>query len=289
VFSLAGSIVAVLLVWLVLAPALARASASGDVAALQVGLRAAGNYQGTIDGVGGPATTAAVQALQRGAALAADGIVGARTRLALGAYGRHPYGSRAMSAGDSGWDVAALQFELARHGFPPGAIDGALGLHGVAALQRFQRWAGLAADGLAGPSVLAALRAPPAVSPARLFTPLPAAPVGDGFGPRGNGFHAGLDMIADAGTPVTTAGFGTVTFAGWSNGGWGNAVVVRHRFGLSTLYAHLATIAVHVGQAAGARVLLGTVGQTGRASGPHLHFEVLLRGANIDPSTALGI
>jgi murein DD-endopeptidase MepM/ murein hydrolase activator NlpD len=96
-------------------------------------------------------------------------------------------------------------------------------------------------------------------------------------------------MIADAGTPVTTAGFGTVTFAGWSNGGWGNTVVVAHRFGLRTLYAHLATITVRVGQAVGARVLLGTVGQTGRASGPHLHFELLLRGANIDPATALGI
>jgi murein DD-endopeptidase MepM/ murein hydrolase activator NlpD len=289
VFSLAGSIVAVVLVWLALAPAPARASAGADVAALQVALRAAGDYQGTIDGVRGPATTAAVQALQRGAALPADGIVGAQTRLALGVHGRHPYGSRAISAGDSGWDVAALQFELARHGFPSGAVDGVLGLHGVAALQRFQHWAGLTADGVAGPAMLGALRAPPAVSPVRLFTPLPGAPVGDRFGPRGNDFHAGLDMIADAGTPVTTAGFGTVMFAGWSNGGWGNTVVVAHRFGLSTLYAHLATIAVRVGQAVGARVLLGTVGQTGRASGPHLHFEVLLRGANIDPSTALGI
>jgi murein DD-endopeptidase MepM/ murein hydrolase activator NlpD len=290
VCSLAGSIVAVVVVWLALAvaPAAARAAAGADVAALQVGLRAAGAYQGTIDGVRGPATTAAVQALQRAAALPADGIAGAQTRLALGAHGRHAYGSRVMSAGARGWDVAALQFELGRHGFPSGAVDGVLGPQGVAALARFQRWAGLAADGVAGPSTLAALRAPPAVSPVRLFTPLAGAPVGDGFGPRGTGFHAGLDMIAGAGTPVTTAGFGTVTFAGWSNGGWGNAVVVQHRFGLSTLYAHLSTIAVRVGQAVGARVLLGTVGQTGRASGPHLHFEVLLRGANIDPATALG-
>ena len=270
------------------APAHASASAGGDVAALQVALRAAGVFTGTVDGVRGAGTTAAVLALQRLAALPADGVVGARTRRALGARGRHPYGSRAMTAGDVGWDVAALQFELARHGFPSAAMDGVLGPHVVQALRRFQRWAGVPDDGVAGPATLRALRAPPPVSPVRLLSPLPGAPVGDRFGPRGDRFHAGIDLPAAAGTPVTTAGFGTVAFAGFSPAGWGNMVSVGHRFGLRTLYAHLATIAVRPGESVGAGVPLGTVGATGSANGPHLHFELLLRGANVDPLSALG-
>jgi murein DD-endopeptidase MepM/ murein hydrolase activator NlpD len=89
------------------------------------------------------------------------------------------------------------------------------------------------------------------------------------------------------GTPVTTAGFGRVVFAGWDSYGWGNFVVIEHRFGLRSLYAHLSTIEVSRGQSVGAGQRLGRVGSTGRSTGPHLHFELLLRGANIDPLTAL--
>jgi len=64
-------------------------------------------------------------------------------------------------------------------------------------------------------------------------------------------------------------------------------VVVAHRFGLRTLYAHLASINVAAGQFVGAGQRLGTVGATGRTTGPHLHFEVLLRGANVNPLSAL--
>jgi murein DD-endopeptidase MepM/ murein hydrolase activator NlpD len=120
----------------------------------------------------------------------------------------------------------------------------------------------------------------------KLLRPVKAA-IGDRFGPRGNGFHAGDDFPAPTGTPVTAAGFGDVVFSGWDSSGWGNMVLVRHRFGLRTLYAHLSSIAVSIGAHVGAGQLVGRVGQTGRATGPHLHFEVLLRGANIDPLTAL--
>src|SRR5919201_1742603 len=84
-----------------------------SVAALQVGLHARGLYGGTIDGVVGAGTKAAVRKLQRLAGLPVDGVVGPKTRAALGGYGKHPLGSRPLSAGKSGWDVAALQFLLA--------------------------------------------------------------------------------------------------------------------------------------------------------------------------------
>jgi peptidoglycan hydrolase-like protein with peptidoglycan-binding domain len=281
--SIAG--LATVLVWLCPAT-VAAARPSADVAALQVALRAADVYTGTVDGIRGPATIAAVRSVQRRAGLAADGILGPRTRRTLGRSGRHRYGSRPMRSGNVGWDVAALQFKLALHGFPSGSFDGRLGPHAVAALRRFQRWARLRSDGVAGRATLRALRAPPAVSPVRLLAPLSAA-VGDGFGPRGARFHAGIDFLAPTGKPVTSAGFGRVAFTGYSPSGWGNLVIVRHRFGLRTLYAHLSAIDVRPGAfvAAGARI--GRVGATGTATGPHLHFEVLLRGANVDPLSAI--
>jgi murein DD-endopeptidase MepM/ murein hydrolase activator NlpD len=161
-----------------------------------------------------------------------------------------------------------------------------LGPHAVVALRRFQRWARLEGDGVAGRATLRALRAPPAVSPVRLLAPLRAA-IGDGYGPRGARFHAGIDFLAPAGRPVASAGSGRVVTTGFSRSGWGNFVIVRHRFGLRTLYAHLSSISVRAGAfvAAGARV--GRVGATGSASGPHLHLEVLLRGANVNPLSAI--
>jgi peptidoglycan hydrolase-like protein with peptidoglycan-binding domain len=271
----------------VAAVAAAPAAGRADVAALQVALRAAGAYAGTVDGVRGPGTVAGVRAVQRRAGVGVDAIAGTRTRRALGRLGRHRYGSRAMTAGDVGWDVAALQFGLAVHGFPSAAFDGVLGAHGVAALRRYQAWAGLHADGVAGPATLRALRRPPARAPVRLLWPV-AARVAGGFGPRGDRFHAGIDLPAPEGTPVRTAGFGRVVFSGYDAAGWGTFVLIAHRFGLRTLYAHLSSIHVSTGQAVAAGQRLGRVGSTGRADGPHLHFELLLRGANIDPMSALG-
>ena len=154
------------------------------------------------------------------------------------------------------------------------------------AWKTFQRWAGLTPDGVAGPATLRALGTPPPRSPVRLRYPVRAR-IGDRFGPRWNVFHAGVDFPAPAGTPVTAAGWGTVVSAGYDASGWGNMVVVGHRFGLRTLYAHLARIDVAAGQRVGVGQRIGTIGATGRTSGPHLHFELLLRGANVDPLSAL--
>ena len=208
-----------LLVALVAAAVVAPAASaqSADVAALQVALRAEGLYAGTVDGLRGPQTAAAVRRLQARRGLAVDGIAGRATRQALGRRGRPRLGSRLLTTGARGWDVAALQFLLARSGFPSGRVDGGLGPHTAAALRRFQTWARLPADGIAGAGTVARLRAPPPTSPLVFARPVDA-PIGDGFGPRGDRFHPGVDFPVPSGTWVHSAGRGCVSFAGWNPG-----------------------------------------------------------------------
>lgn len=278
---------AVLLAVLVLvAPAaVAHARVSGRVAALQVALRATGDYAGAVDGIRGPGTRGAVRRLQARRGLVVDGIAGRRTRRALGRRGRPRYGRRTMVYGDRGWDVARLQFELERHGFPNGTVDGGFGDRTENALRRYQGFARLTADGAAGPATRRALRRRPPRSPLRFYRPL-YVPVGDGFGPRGAGFHPGLDYPAAQGTRVGAAGRGCVSFAGYDSGGYGNLVIITHRLGVVTMYAHLSSIAVRRGQCVTGHDLIGRVGSTGYSTGPHLHFEIRLRGAAVNPARA---
>jgi peptidoglycan hydrolase-like protein with peptidoglycan-binding domain len=256
------------------------------VAALQVGLRAHGLYRGPIDGITGPATARAIRKLQARARIGVDGIVGPRTRRALGRFARHRLGSRALHIGKAGWDVASLQFQLAEHGFPSGVFDGIFGRHVDRALRRFQEWSGLRVDGVAGPATLGALTAPPPTIPLPLAWPLTAPVVGDRFGPRGNRWHGGIDLPARAGTPVYSARAGEVVWAGW-RGSYGFLVTVAHGRGERTMYAHLSRIDVRVGVWIGQGVRVGLVGASGDATGPHLHFEVRVRGAAVDPERAL--
>jgi murein DD-endopeptidase MepM/ murein hydrolase activator NlpD len=277
----------VFLAFFALAAPAAASAASANVAALQVALRARGFYAGTVDGVAGPATAAAVRRLQRRRGLPADGVAGPQTRRALGRRGRPRLGSRPLSLSARGWDVAGLQFLLASRGFPSGTFDGGLGARTDAALRRFQAWAGLAADGVAGAGTLAALRRPPARSPLRFLRPVPDA-VGDGFGPRGNTFHPGLDLVSPRGRPVRAGAAGCVEVAHRDTGGYGRLVVLRHSLGMTSWYAHLSKVSVRRGQCVVAGALLGKVGATGRATGPHLHFELRRRGAAFDPAPVTG-
>ncbi|MDX6503733.1 MAG: hypothetical protein QOE29_858 [Gaiellaceae bacterium] len=274
---------------LLLGTAAPAAAASGDptVAALQTALAQHGVYTGSVDGLVGPATQAAVATLQKEQGLPVDGVVGARTWAALGPLGRHRLGSRMLRLGQRGVDVAALQFLLAEHGFPCGIFDGTLGMHTGAALMRFQRWAGLFPDGIAGAQTLTALARPIPAVPLHLAWPALGL-VGSAFGPRGSAFHPGIDIVASLGAPVSAAAAGTVRFAGWNAGGYGNLVVVKHGGGVSTFYAHLSRIDVHPGQVIATGAQIGLIGATGHATGPHLHFELRLRGAALDPSPALG-
>jgi murein DD-endopeptidase MepM/ murein hydrolase activator NlpD len=280
------ALAAAFVLFLALAAPAAAAVGKPNVAALQVALRARGLYVGTIDGLAGPSTTTAVRRLQRRARIAVDGVAGPQTRTALGRYARHRFGTRLLNLGKSGWDVAALQFALATHGFPSGTFDGGFGPHTDAALRRFQRFAKLGADGVAGPATYAALRRPPARSPISLRRPV-RAQLGDRFGPRDNRFHTGIDFTAPSGANVRAAASGRVVQAGWDSGGYGYLVTLWHGDGVRTMYAHLSAVLVHRGQRIAAGARLGRVGATGHAFGPHLHFEVRVRGAAVDPLPAL--
>ncbi|HEY7004484.1 MAG TPA: peptidoglycan DD-metalloendopeptidase family protein [Gaiellaceae bacterium] len=259
---------------------------TANVAGLQVGLHARALYSGTIDGVMGSGTRRAVRRLQRRAGIAVDGVPGPQTRRALGRYAHHRLGSRMLQAGRRGWDVASLQFKLAWHGFPSGYLDGDFGGHTDAALRKYQRWAGITADGVAGPATIRALRRGRAHVPFHLLWPV-AAPVGDRFGPRGNRFHPGIDLPAPYGARVRAARAGRVVRAGWNAGGYGFLIVIRHGRHVRTFYAHLSHIGVHHGERVSAGERIGRVGASGEATGPHLHFEVRRRGAAVDPLPAL--
>jgi murein DD-endopeptidase MepM/ murein hydrolase activator NlpD len=94
--------------------------------------------------------------------------------------------------------------------------------------------------------------------------------------------HLGIDYAAPTGTPVHAAGDGVVTVAGWL-GGYGQTVKLRHSNGYETLYGHLSRITVRRGQRVGQGDLLGKVGATGLASGPHLDYRMLKNGAYLNP------
>ena len=94
--------------------------------------------------------------------------------------------------------------------------------------------------------------------------------------------HTGIDIASNQGTAVYTSDGGTVTLAGW-NGGYGNCIMIDHGNGYVTLYGHLSSISVSVGQTVSQGATIGAVGSTGNSTGPHLHFEVLKNGTRIDP------
>jgi murein DD-endopeptidase MepM/ murein hydrolase activator NlpD len=272
--------------FLLLAPS-AFAAGNPEIAALQVGLRQKGLYSGTVDGVLGAGTQLGIRKLQRRAGLSVDGVPGPRTKSALGRYGkRAPLGNRALGAGMRGWDVAALQFALAWHGFPSGNLDGHFGSQTATALRRFQRWAGIRSDGRAGSATFAALKEPLPTCPMLLAAPV-AGPHTDTFGPRGNRFHTGIDYPGSRATRVAAAATGRVTHAGRVSGGWGYLVTISHGDGVETMYAHLSRVTVRAGRRVVVGQRIGRIGSSGNATGPHLHFEVRVRGAAVDPLGAL--
>ncbi len=107
------------------------------------------------------------------------------------------------------------------------------------------------------------------------------------FGRKGKEPHDGIDLAAPAGTPVKTAAPGTVLFAGEQQG-YGLIVIVEHDGGLITLYAHNRDLRVKTGQKVREAQVVATVGDSGRTSGPHLHFEVRKDGVPVDPLEHLG-
>jgi hypothetical protein len=157
----------------------AAANASNpQIAGLQVALRAYGLYGGPIDAVAGPKTVRATKAFQRRAGLVPDGRAGPATRRALGPLGQPLFGRRTLRRRMFGWDVAVLQFMLARRGaLVPvyGYFDGAT----ERAVRRYQRARRLASDGIAGDMTLTALgHGRPALSLTLVKRTIPTPPLG---------------------------------------------------------------------------------------------------------------
>ena len=94
--------------------------------------------------------------------------------------------------------------------------------------------------------------------------------------------HTGMDFTAPIGTDIFATGNGVVTFAGWKQG-YGNTIIIDHGFGYETLYAHLKKIKVRERQKISRADIIGSVGNTGKSTGPHLHYEVIFKGQHVDP------
>ena len=115
-----------------------------------------------------------------------------------------------------------------------------------------------------------------------------AAPISSSFGIRRDPFthkakfHKGVDFAAPEGLKVLTALPGKVIAAKYENG-YGNTVLVQHDGGFQTRYSHLGSVYVKAGDVVASDSILGTVGSTGRSTGPHLHFEVIRMGRPVDP------
>ncbi|WP_234951946.1 MULTISPECIES: DUF5930 domain-containing protein [Paracoccus] len=102
------------------------------------------------------------------------------------------------------------------------------------------------------------------------------------YGARWGRQHQGIDMAAPVGTPVFATGDGVVVFAGWQRG-YGNLIKIKHELGTETRYAHLSKIRVKQGQRVSRNTLIGDIGNTGRSTGPHLHYEVRVDGKAVNP------
>jgi murein DD-endopeptidase MepM/ murein hydrolase activator NlpD len=143
--------------------------------------------------------------------------------------------------------------------------------------------------GNASPEKLAAL-----VKTLPVSAPLESYQLGSPFGVRGdpiNGhssYHTGIDLQAPYMSPVYATAAGTVTYSGYRDD-YGKVVEIDHGNGIATRYAHLHRQTVSVGQRVAARTQIGFLGSTGRATGPHVHYEVLVNGEPQDPAKFLGL
>ncbi len=151
---------------------------------------------------------------------------------------------------------------------------------------------GQPAEHALGPEKLAALRAMVKVLP--VAAPLERYDVSSPFGVRGDpenghaGFHTGIDLTAPYDSPVYATAPGVVTYAGYRDD-YGKIVEIDHGNGIATRYAHLHAFTVSVGQRIAAHTQVGYLGSTGRATGPHVHYEVVVNGEPQDPQKFFGL
>lgn len=127
----------------------------------------------------------------------------------------------------------------------------------------------------------------------RLHWPIPATGINSLYGARKDPitgrsrFHHGVDLDGEYGQVVRASAAGIVSFVGWDRG-HGRKVIIDHRGGFSTSYSHLSQTLVRVGTELGTGAPIGKIGNSGRSTGPHLHFEVSRYGERLDPLDVLG-
>lgn len=263
-----------------------------------------------------PATSLAALARERHAARSFDSVQEPETARRLGAAGDSPGAIRAAAREFESLFLHQL-FKTMRSTVPEGGLlDGGFGGQvftdmldmeyarmgadqggvGLADLVAEQLGAGPAAGRIEPPRprmVDALRRYHGHAGFDRLVTPV-AGRVSSPFGPRqlpdedAPRHHAGLDIAAPPGTAIRAAAGGRVVFAG-ERGGYGNAVIVDHGNGLTTLYGHASELLVAEGDVVRPGTPIARVGSTGRSTGPHLHFELRRGGRAIDPAPYLGL
>ncbi|AWB09582.1 peptidase M23 family [Thermodesulfobium acidiphilum] len=127
----------------------------------------------------------------------------------------------------------------------------------------------------------------PRVGTGRFIWPA-SGPITSPFGPRFDpylhvqSFHTGIDIGAEYGSPIVAADSGRVVYSGWYDG-YGKAIIIDHGGGVSTLYAHASRLIAYVGENVRQGQVIGYVGDTGYATGPHLHFEIRINGKPVNP------
>ncbi len=139
-------------------------------------------------------------------------------------------------------------------------------------------------------SVTSAAGAAPAPARQQTFFITPtwgslSSPLGwrhDPFGATLWDYHWGIDIAAPMGTPVVASATGLVRYAA-SYGGYGGTIVLEHAGGWATVYGHLGLMAVKLGQQVPQAAVIGTIGNNGHSTGPHLHFEIRYRGIPVNP------
>lgn len=110
-----------------------------------------------------------------------------------------------------------------------------------------------------------------------------SGPITSYFGPRGNGYHHGIDIAADSGTDINAIQNGTVVKAGWLSGIYGYGVKIEHENGFCSLYAHAQKVLVKEGDLVTSGNAIAEVGSTGHSTGPHLHLEIRLNDTAQNP------
>ena len=129
-------------------------------------------------------------------------------------------------------------------------------------------------------------KVPPKQGTGTYTTPVKGGILTSGYGTRWGRMHYGIDLAAPVGTPLHAADGGTVTFAGYK-GAYGYCIIINHGANNETLYGHCNSLAVSVGDKVFKDQVIGTVGNSGRSTGPHCHFEVHINGSTVDPQAYL--